>query len=397
MLGICKTIHLFVTHRRRNSRLPYSYFNEESPVGIIVSSPRFTVRVLIPTLGLGGAEKVVVDLCNYWCSQNFEVQLLLLSKGGKRLRDLLPAVNVEILGLKKSRYAIPKLRQYEREYGLAPTIAFGFSTGLLCSMAKKLRLLKSPIIYREGSSPNKNLPAFYSMLYGVVMRNADRVIVQSNSMRLIVGKKGCRSDKIDCILNPIEPVENLCSHRTITSGMPVHLLSAGRLSPEKGFLGLIKAFCGVLRERPNSTLEIYGEGQQRHEINKLIAQLDLKENVFLRGYVPVTQEVFQTADIFILSSKYEGLPNALIHAIASGQRILSTPASCSTVELLTDCKLNDLIVANFTDTNLPIALNKCLQKTEIVWKRASGIIADRCEISRVADQYLNCCFKSIKC
>ncbi len=111
--------------------------------------------------------------------------------------------------------------------------------------------------------------------------------------------------------------------RCFLPGSP-HIVAAGRLHPVKAFDALIRAMPLVLAKHPGARLTIAGEGPERPNLEAEIARLGLGSTVHLAGHVPDLAPIFAAADLFVLSSHFEGTPNALLEAMASGVPVVAT-------------------------------------------------------------------------
>ena len=126
---------------------------------------------------------------------------------------------------------------------------------------------------------------------------------------------------VSIIPNPCLERKDICRESTMLKDK---IVSAGRLVPEKGFDILIESFAIVHKRFPNFKLEIYGEGPCRNQLESLIASLSLQEYVCLPGAVDDVAKKYCDARLFVLSSKFEGLPNSLIEAMVLGVPVVAT-------------------------------------------------------------------------
>jgi glycosyltransferase involved in cell wall biosynthesis len=154
-------------------------------------------------------------------------------------------------------------------------------------------------------------------------------------------------DKIEMIYNPIdlsyirkktkeEVPEYLFKKRPV-------LIACGRLTKEKGFSYLIRAFKDIKKSFPEAKLLILGEGELEEYLKKLSFSLGLKESVYFLGFQKNPFKYIARADIFIFSSLYEGLPSALIEAMACGVPIVSTDCTSGPKEILDNGKVGSLV------------------------------------------------------
>jgi glycosyltransferase involved in cell wall biosynthesis len=116
------------------------------------------------------------------------------------------------------------------------------------------------------------------------------------------------------------------------------MVTLGRLSPEKGADLLIKAFARVAADFPNWSLSIYGSGALQAELESLCAELQLDDRVTLHGWTSDTAAALSTADLFVLPSRYEGFPNALLEAMAAGLACISFDCESGPREIIHDQK-----------------------------------------------------------
>ncbi len=157
----------------------------------------------------------------------------------------------------------------------------------------------------------------------------------------------------------------------------------GRLSAQKNFTLLIRAFAKVLENRP-ARLIILGEGHLREELTQLCADLDISKQVEMPGCESNPYKFMKNADLFVLSSNYEGLPNALVEALACGCPIVSTDCLSGPREILDNGKYGQLVPVGNLD-----ALAEAMQATLINGTRpAAGQWLDQFREENVVDQYL---------
>lgn len=124
------------------------------------------------------------------------------------------------------------------------------------------------------------------------------------------------------------------------------VISVGRLSPQKNYASLIRAFKNVVNKHPDWTLEIYGDGPLEMELKSLIDQLNLKRHVFLKGFSSNIKEVMTNGSIYAMSSIFEGFPLVLIEAMTCGLPIVSYACPCGPKDIITGGKDGFLVEVN---------------------------------------------------
>nr|WP_241878977.1 glycosyltransferase [Psychrobacter sp. PraFG1]UNK05619.1 glycosyltransferase [Psychrobacter sp. PraFG1] len=156
------------------------------------------------------------------------------------------------------------------------------------------------------------------------------------------------------------------------------VLAVGRLTHQKDFATLIHAFKKVLKNKA-CNLIILGEGELRCELEKLIKDLNLQDNVQLPGFVNNPYAWMSKADLFVLSSIYEGFGNVLVEAMACGTPVVSTDCPSGPSEILENGRWGSLVPTNDPDSLAEAilkALNNTKFKSELVKKRAEDFSVD---------------------
>jgi glycosyltransferase involved in cell wall biosynthesis len=126
--------------------------------------------------------------------------------------------------------------------------------------------------------------------------------------------------------------QKLAAQDWFASNLPV-IISTGRLAPEKGYDTLLKAFA-LVQQQIDCRLVIIGEGDQRTELENLAQSLAIADKVWMPGYDANPYKYVSKADVFVLSSRFEGLPNTLIEALAVGTPCVSTRCKSGPSEIL---------------------------------------------------------------
>jgi glycosyltransferase involved in cell wall biosynthesis len=152
----------------------------------------------------------------------------------------------------------------------------------------------------------------------------------------LVRETGISTEKIAVLPNPVD-IEGILAAQgapSTWSGDGPHLLAVGRLAPEKGFDLLIEALIGVRKRFPSADLTIAGSGNEKAALQALSLEANLGSSFRIADSLDTPYTLFPGATLFVLSSRYEGMPNALLEAAAAGLPLVATPASGGVVDLL---------------------------------------------------------------
>jgi glycosyltransferase involved in cell wall biosynthesis len=306
--------------------------------------PSGTVKTLllcIHSLGRGGAERVTVTLANHWSAQGRHVTIATLAGTGEVAYPLSPAVGRIALNLARpSRGWAPALgANLRRVLALRavlrrehPDVAIGMmgTTNVLLAVAG-LGLDGIRVASERVHPPRVPLGRSWERLRAATYRWLDAVVVQTEQSRVWVSAN-TSARRVVAIPNPVAwPLPEREPRRPPESvGRPTHarLLAVGRLERQKGFDLLIDAFAALPAVRELWDLVIVGEGPEREALTSQVVARGLAGAVHLPGEVGNLGEWYSHADLFALASRFEGFPNVLVEAMASGLPVVA--ADCET-------------------------------------------------------------------
>ena len=295
-------------------------------------------------MNFGGAERVMSILSNAWCDKGCEVKILLTGTPAQSKYTLSKQVELISCFSDTKKAIVPHLAIVKAVRSLCklwkPDVVISFYNDIAALSAVAITGLHIPLIYSERNDPNRTNQRPIDQVYRKIVENrADKIVFQTK------GAQACYPPKVQkksvVILNPLD-----------TSAFPTHdfshekkeIVTVGRLEPQKNQKLLINAFSLIADEFPDYNLIIYGEGSLRGELESHIEQLNLQERVLLPGAKEGIQEYIKDASLFVLSSDYEGIPNALIEAMAIGLPCISTDCSPGGARALIDNNVSGVIV-----------------------------------------------------
>jgi len=301
------------------------------------------ILLLIPHLGGGGAERVITLLTRGLSPQKYELHLGLITESTIASDQVPSWVRVHALGVPRVRSAaIPLLRLVRR---LQPEL-------ILSGMAHLnfLVLLMRPffprytrVVVRQNATLSAELsarraPRFTSILYRFLYPSADRIVCQTDPMAAdLSARLGVSTPQVAVLANPVD-ADTIRRPRPESDGHwrgpGPHLLAVGRLSHEKGFDLLLESFASLRLKYPDAELNILGSGPELEALTTLRASLRLDRCVWFAGYVDHPETYFAGASVFVLPSRHEGLPNAMLEAAAGGLPLVALPASEGVAALL---------------------------------------------------------------
>jgi glycosyltransferase involved in cell wall biosynthesis len=323
-----------------------------------IGEPEIGKKRILFTLGTlegGGAERVIINLLRHLDRSKFELHLAVVHHVGAFI-DSVPK-NIIVHDLRAGRVRnsfLPFIRLIRR---LKPDILFSTLGYLNLAMIflKPFFPRHTKLFVRETIIVSENLRDLpqawmWKGLYRILYNKADAIICLCDSMIEDLAEHfRVNSHKMIRIYNPVdmEAVQNQADQGENpfqTSGPGPHLVAVGRLSFQKGFDRLIQDFPFLLAKKPNARLWILGKGEREKDLRDLINQLGLEEKVFLAGFQQNPFQWLKHADLFVLSSRFEGLPNTLLEALSCGCPVVALQHPGGTEEVLRKMGLQDRYV-----------------------------------------------------
>jgi glycosyltransferase involved in cell wall biosynthesis len=304
------------------------------------------ILLLIPHLGGGGAEQVTALLARGLSREKYELHLGLVTQAECGAESFPPWVTVHALGARRVRAGGFRLLRLVRRLRPDAILSGMAHLNFLVLLLRPFFPRGTKVLVRQNGTVSAalafgGLPRGTRLLYRLLYRHADRVICQSRAMAEDMARElDMEEERIAVLPNPVD-VEGIREGIQAAAGAPErwtgpgpHLLAVGRLAPEKGFDLLLRALATVRGRFPRADLIIAGAGPEDAALKALRSSLGLETAVHFAGYVERPYEFYPGASLFVLSSRQEGMPNALLEAAAGDLPIVASPASGGVVELL---------------------------------------------------------------
>ncbi len=294
---------------------------------------------VISSLQGGGAERVVCMMANHWAGKGHDITIITLAGPDAPVSySLLPAVKLEALGiLGKAQNAlldnmgrIKRLRSVLKTKKADVIFSFMESTNVLSILSAAG--LRTPVIVAD-----RNNPKLYG--YGRLCRFLRNMTYPFSSV-LVVQTKAVLEYYPSFLARKARVIPNfveICQEQTqkqIRARKKI-ICAVGRLDEQKDFDTLILAFAKIAEKYPDWALEIWGEGPERKKLENLRDKLGLSERISFPGFSENIKEIMAYSGLFVLSSRFEGFPNALLEAMACGTPVISTKCPCGPSEIVT--------------------------------------------------------------
>ena len=314
------------------------------------------ISIFLPSLRGGGAERSILTLANAFSKRGLSVDLVLAKKEGPFLRDVEPSVRVIDLGASRVLASLPGLVRYIRREHPNAIISALSHANVIAIWARQLAAVPTRLIVTERNTLTRwseatplrrarLMPFFMRLSY----RKADAVVAVSGGVADDLATAiGFPREHISVIYNPVVTPELIersgetLHHPWFEFGAAPVILAAGRLNHQKDFATLIRAFAQVRLQRL-TRLVILGEGETRNALQTQVSDLGLGQDVLLPGFISNPYPWMRRAAVFVLSSRWEGLPGVLIQAMACGTPVISTDCPSGPIEILAQGKWGRLV------------------------------------------------------
>lgn len=355
------------------------------------------VLFLISSMSAGGAERVASTLVNAWVLRGDKVILMPTFSGrGECFYELSSDVRLVYLADLVSSRATTLVNQLERLRVLRRFIArerpdvivsFLYNVNLAAVVASAG--LNIPIVICERTDPFACPPPFLARIAcRFLYPFADAVMVQTQAVAARYRTSNRALRQVWIIPNPV-PEQFLSRAAPPSVTEKKHLLAIGRLSSEKQFDLLIRVFARLASRHSDWVLRILGEGPLRADLETRISQLGLKARVELPGRTADIGGELRRADAFVLTSEFEGFPNALLEAMVAGLPAVTFDCPSGPREISMDGQAALLVVRN-DEPALEFALERLMLDDNLrqtLGRRARESVIARFALSTVLEKW----------
>jgi glycosyltransferase involved in cell wall biosynthesis len=321
--------------------------------------PPSHIAVLLSFSGSGGVERMVFRLCDAFAEKGHRVDLVLIKTLDRKSPILPKKANTIHLDAPGTLAGLPALVRYLRRNRPDAMLCAKDRANRLGVLAKMASGVPLRLILRMGTNTSaflkeRPLPVrwFRKCMIRYLYPRADGIVAISRGVQADVAAiTGTGEEMIRVLSNPVvAPVlfrlaAAEAPHPWLSEKTGPVIAASGRLTRQKGFSVLIRAFAQLRKELP-SRLIILGEGKERKSLAELAAALGVEADLDMPGFVENPYAFIKRADLFVLSSLWEGLGNALVEALALGVPAVATDCPSGPAEILQDGKYGQLVPVN---------------------------------------------------
>jgi glycosyltransferase involved in cell wall biosynthesis len=323
------------------------------------------VVLAVPSLCAGGAERIISEMANWWAVHEREVAVLTLNSTCADHYPLHP-------GVQRIRFdwSIPRTRvhipvQYVRQQIMIRRAVLDYNPGVVISFIDRtnIRMLLAlagsgiPVIVSERIDPRyHDIGCYWSFVRRMLYPFSQALVVQTDPVAAWAYRV--------ISLSRVRVIPNFVREMHVQGIMPEErepvILAVGRLDKQKGHDLLIRAFARADAKQKGWRLVILGEGPERSNLWRLTEDLGIHDAVSMPGVVKEPAEWMYKADLFVLPSRYEGFPNALLEAMACGCAVIAADCPSGPAEIIRH-GVNGLLVPRENITALSTAMDRLMQ------------------------------------
>lgn len=355
------------------------------------------LALVAASMRMGGAERMTLNLAAEFARRGHRVDLVLIDRTGPLLERVPPNVRVVGLGGARARQVIGALRTYLKRERPDALLSVAFQTNILTMLASLGLRPRPRIVLSVRNSYSATLAAGSRMtrtLFGWATRllypRADRVVGISHGCSDDVRRNaGLSADQVVTIYNPVldeefdRRAEAPAEPADLGDGDGALIVTVGRLAPQKDHATLLRAFAR-LAARHEARLLLIGEGPLRAELEALARALGLAGRVAFAGLRDNPYPAMREADLFVLSSAWEGFGNVLVEAMAVGTPVVATDCPDGPAEILEGGKWGRLVPPGDADALAAAMLDVLRNGGVDARERARDFT-----VARAADLYLD--------
>jgi glycosyltransferase involved in cell wall biosynthesis len=327
------------------------------------------IAIVLPDLRVGGAERISITFAEELVAKGFAVDLVLLRARGALLATVPPLARVIDLRAARLRNSIQALRRYFRDSRPVAAYANIWPLTLATAVAAKMAGVGTHVVTMHQNSLSSQYvdERRHSRLVMKVALRLELALARcvvgcsSGVIEDLAALAGAPTNRFRAIPNPVK-IRKDVDRESVTAandlwGVPRgrRILAVGNLKPQKNYPLLFDAYAAV-KKGDADRLIVIGEGELRRTLEDRARSLGIDPWVLMPGQSNCLEAFYQTADLFVLSSRHEGLPTVMIEALGFGLPVVSTDCPSGPREILDGGRFGTLV-----PMDEPVSLAKAME------------------------------------
>ena len=358
--------------------------------------PKKKIAFFIPNFLIGGAENVFVNLANC-AAHNYHVEIIVANSDGPLKKKLSKKIKIVNFNKKKILSCVFNISQYMKKYQPDYFLSAMTHCNIITCIAKIISDFKGKILIKECNNLNlkyKNnilKKILISFLIKIFYNFSHKIICLSNGICYDFKKIFPElKEKIHVVYNPINiknikllAKEKLNLNNNIKKKF--RIISVGRLVKQKNYLNLLKAFNLVQKKYSNYHLMLVGDGPEKQTLTNYVINNNLNKKITFYGEKSNPYKFLKNANMFVMSSNYEGFGTVLVEAMVLKLPIVSTNCNYGPKEILKNYSKKKLVKVNCFNSLAKAIIQLSEDKTKVIAKDNLA----KYEIKSILNNYLN--------
>ena len=357
---------------------------------------KFKIILYIDVMYRGGAQRVMSILANYLSSKKFDVVLITDFYSNDNKKEYVLSKNIKRIALQTNNQGNILIKNFTRIINLRKIIKEENPNIILSFLGRpNIRMLLSSIglktkkIVSVRNDPIKEYGnnIFKKIITNLIFLLADGYVFQTSDAKKYFIKRIQKKSKI--ILNPVD--DKFYNMKSIKNRH--NIVTVGRLEPQKNHKLLLDAYAEIVKEYPQEDLIIYGDGSLKQELVNYAFKKNISQKVHFKGNIENVEDKLNKAKVFILTSDYEGMPNALMEAMAIGVACISTDCPCGGPRALIENNSQGILFPCNDKNKLITAIKKVLDGNFIEIGTNAKLRAEEFRMNKIMKEWEEYLFK----
>lgn len=294
------------------------------------------ILIVVPSLGIGGREKIAVNMSDCLKSNN-DVKIVVFQSNEQEYTTACNVINIDVpvvQGRLKKYFTqlkrAKRLKKIIKAENADIVFSLGNTANITNALVKTTKKTKKIVAIHGFAEVKKN------KINSFIFKKADKIVTISQEMQHRLLQIYPKLNNTAVIENGYKIIDNIDTNNHIYNPEIPKFVSMGRLDKVKGFDRLLKSFAIIVKAIPKAHLSIIGYGPEKENLINLANSLGLKDNVEFLGYCTEPLPLLALNDIYLLTSRNEGFPNCLIEALNCGLAVVAVDCLSGPKEILSE-------------------------------------------------------------
>ena len=351
------------------------------------------IIVFTDNMGDCGISRVLSELTAEWIVAGHKVTVVYIDKNEGRLSDYAWHPEIELISIPSASSAVllyfRLIRSYIHIMRKRPNaIAVSLSVMTNFAIGAASFWVKNKIVISDRNDPRRRPAGKVKQFFrDLAFKRADTLIFQTADVGKYYQERIHKNGVV--IPNPINknlplPIPQGASRRPV-------IVTAGRLNKQKNLSLLIAAFAKLAGRHPEYTLELYGRGREEEQLKKVAAELSVGDKVIFKGFSSNLYDDIKDCSLYVCSSDYEGISNALLEALGMGLPTISTDCPVGGSRLLIQNEENGILVGVGNVEELSTQMERIISDAELARRLSANAVCvrEKYTVGKIAQMWLD--------